>query len=77
MFRSRIQNIEHQKFMFPIPNYPKKRKMLLPCIDIKPDDDIKKSFNWKIKVSVRCTEVVKIVWSRKWVNNACSRAEWQ
>ena len=27
--------------------------MLLPCIYIKPDDDIKKSFNGNIKVSVR------------------------
>ena len=27
--------------------------MLLPCIYTKPDDDIKKSFNGKIKVSVR------------------------
>ena len=28
-------------------------KILLSCIYIKPDDDIKKSFNEKIKVSVR------------------------
>ena len=31
----------------------KKGKMLLPCIYIKPDDNIKKSFNGKIKFSVR------------------------
>ena len=30
----------------------KKGKMLLPCIYIKPDENIKKSFNGKIKVSV-------------------------
>ena len=39
--------------MFSILNYwQKKRKMLLPCLYIKRDDDIKKSFNGKIKVSV-------------------------
>ena len=31
----------------------KKGEMLFPCIYIKPDDDIKKLFNGKIKVSVR------------------------
>ena len=39
--------------MFQIPNYRKKGKMLLPCIYIKLDDDIKKSLDGKIKVSVR------------------------
>ena len=39
--------------MFPIPNYREKGEMLLPCIFIKPDDNIKKSFNGKIKVIVR------------------------
>ena len=39
--------------MFPIPNYREKGEMLLPCIFIKPDDNIKKSFNGEIKVIVR------------------------
>ena len=39
--------------MFQIPNYRKKGKMLLPCIYIKLDDDIKKLLDGKIKVSVR------------------------
>ena len=31
----------------------KKRKMLLPCIYMKPDDDIKKSVNGKMKGNVQ------------------------
>ena len=39
--------------MFPIQNYWKKGEVLLPFIYIKPDDDIKKSFSGKIKVSIQ------------------------
>ena len=39
--------------MFPIPNYQKKEENVASLFYIKPDDDIKKSFNGKIKVSVR------------------------
>ena len=39
---------------FPDSNLSEKREnILLPCIYIKPDDDMKKSFNEKIKVIVR------------------------
>ena len=49
--------------------------MLLPCVYIKPNGDIKKSFNEKIKVSVR--KLLKSLSERKCVNNACGRADWQ
>ena len=61
--------------MLRIPNYQKRGKMLLPCVYIKPNGDIKKSFNEKIKVSVR--KLLKSLSERKCVNNACGRADRQ
>ena len=39
--------------------------MLFPCIYIKPDDDIKKSFNGKTKVRVR--KLFKSLGQRSWL----------